>query len=122
MSTNDTSTTKRTPAIAFAERVASRYELDYNERARIAQELVRLDKENKALRAATASPESENLMLDFAASQSCESHTGRKWLDLDNEEKSFWRNEAKTQAKEWAAETAHYAKKRRIKSEDSPEP
>ncbi|MEM8515193.1 hypothetical protein RCH14_004553 [Massilia sp. MP_M2] len=69
--------------------------------------------------------ETESLMLDYSASLCCEGHTGRKWFDLDNEEKGFWRNEAKTQAQEWQSEVNHYEAKRPKKtrvSDDSPEP
>jgi hypothetical protein len=65
---------------------------------------------------ATEITEIQNLMLDYSASLCCEGHTGRKWFDLDNEEKGFWRNEAKTQAEEWRSEVNHYEAKRSKKA------
>lgn len=99
-------------AIRLAKRTVSRYDLHYTERAQIAQELVRLSSENSKLRVASAKQAELETILDFVANQSCEAHTGRKWLDLDDEEKGFWRNEARTQAGEWSSEVAYHAKGR----------
>jgi|GEM_PF-4342495 len=63
------------------------------------------------LEMATSDPIETDLMLDFAASQCCEGHTGRKWFDLNDEEKTFWRSEVRTQAQEWFAEVAHKTEK-----------
>jgi hypothetical protein len=80
-------------------------------------ELVKSRCEAKLVEKAPSAMSAENRVLDYCASLCCGANTGRKWVELDDEEKSFWRNEAKTQAQEWSNEVLYCESRRSKKGE-----
>lgn len=60
------------------------------------------------------------MLLNHAAHQLCEGHTGRKFSDLDDEERNYWRDQAWTGVLEWNNENA-WLEKRSRKVRDNPE-
>ena len=59
------------------------------------------------------------VLLDHAAHQMCEGHTGRKFSDLDTEERNYWRDQAWTGVLEWNNEHTWLEKRARKGGNDA---